>query len=107
MTNRYTAIGSILSRTYFLLLKSDNICFHSSPDAEIPVVLRANHDGGAEKDEKMQVPEGWSPVKFPQKSFTSLRPYIYLPSPFLKHLSNRGTLVNIEIEMGSPTKIEE
>lgn len=106
MTNRYTAIGNILSRTYFLLLKSDNNCFHSSPDALTPVILRANQDLAAEKDEKMQVPEGWDPVKFPQKSFTSLRPYIYLPSPSLKHLSNRGTLVNVEIEMGSPTKIE-
>lgn len=79
----HTAIGSIIYRAYFLDLVAEVNCCYSNPRVGKHIIFNTSIQPPVDEEEMTKAPQGWSPIVKPPVSFLNLKPYIYVPSPFI------------------------
>jgi hypothetical protein len=96
----YTAIGSIISRTYHLFLEAEVNCCLSNPELEIHAILYSDLDPELDPAEERHEPADWNPTVAKQAIFANLPPYIYNPSKRIVIRNQSGDASMLE-DMGT------
>ena len=96
----YTAIGNVISRSYFLTLEAEVCCCYSNPKIQLHTIFVTSLLPEIDEEENVQPPQNWNPIVAPPVALTNLKPYLYQPAiPGV--IVNQGGVQMMPMPMGN------